>query len=443
MAIKNWWPFGHKNKQKKINHHVDDAYSSLVRVYTPVTELTLGMYVVELDRSWLDSPFKFQGFELKTEDDIRAVKEVCEYVYIDMTKTKTPKKAVIVKKEAQLPMLLINEPPPQKLGGFETEITQAERIYESTGVLVADFMEKIAKGGGVDTKLAKQAVSECVKSVLFSPDAMLWLSHLKNKDEYTSQHSLNVCVLSIVLGRHLSFSENNLNTIGLCGLMHDMGKMLVPLEILNKPGLLEPHELKIMQSHAELGYELLKSSEGMHKNAIEAAYSHHEQLNGKGYPRQLSKDSISLSTRIVTIADMYDAITSDRVYQKGKTHLEATGIMTTLANTHLDSILVYKFIECLGVYPPGCLVEMTNGAIAIVVEVNDNSKLRPKIIIILDEEKNPVPEQVLDLSEMVMDRKGDIYTIKGIVKAGDWNIDASKYYQEGVLQKGFARNKGN
>ncbi|MGR9036387.1 MAG: HD-GYP domain-containing protein [Gammaproteobacteria bacterium] len=414
----------------------------MVKVYTPVRDLILGMYVVELDRPWLDSPFLFQGFELKTDADIKAVQEVCEFVYVDMTKRRGARKTTIVKKESPPSSIayLNNKPPPPKLSEFKKEIVRAERIYENTQLLVSEFMEKIAQGGGIDSKLAKLAVAECVNSVLHSPDAMLWLSQLKNKDEYTSQHSLNVCVLSIVLARHLNFSEKNLNYVGLCGLMHDMGKMLVPNEILNKPGNLKPEELQIMQSHAELGHDLLKSSDGMHPLAVETAYTHHEHLDGKGYPRKLSQGSISLSTRIVSVADIYDAMTSDRVYQKGRTHLEVTGIMTKLAGTQLDPLLVIKFIESLGVYPPGCLVELTNGAIAIVVEVNEVWKLRPKIVIILDEAKQIVPEQVFDLSEMPLDSQGNIYTIKCIVRAEDWNIDASKYYKEGVLQKGFSRS---
>lgn len=408
----------------------------------PVMDLALGMYVAELDRPWLDSPFLFQGFEIKTEADLKAVREVCEFVYVDMSEKRTRKQAPpVIKKEPQLPQSIGNDPPPRKIGEFKTEIVRAERLYESTGIMVANFMEKIARGGGIDSKLAKDAVSECVNSVLHSPDAMLWLSQLKSKDEYTSQHSLNVCVLSIVLGRHLNFSESVLNYVGLCGLMHDMGKMLVPLNILNKPGSLDPEELQIMRSHATLGYELLRSSDGIHRAAVDVAYTHHEQLNGKGYPRQINQTAISYYARVVTIADIYDAMTSDRVYRKGMTHLDATGIMTQLAGTQLDPILVYKFIESLGVYPPGCLVELTNGAIGIVVEVNETMKLRPKIIMILDEEKNPVPELVLDLSSMLADKRGELFTIKGIVRAEDWNIDASKYYQEGVLQKGFSQNK--
>jgi HD-GYP domain-containing protein (c-di-GMP phosphodiesterase class II) len=233
-----------------------------------------------------------------------------------------------------------------------------------------------------------------------------------------------------------------LNNLGLCGMMHDMGKMLVPLDILNKPGKLKLEEMEIMQSHTTLGYKLLKSSQDMYPGAVDVAWTHHERLDGKGYPRQILHGGISHFARIVTTVDMYDAITSDRVYQKGRTHLEATNILTTMSGSHLDPLLVIKFIESLGVYPPGCVVEMTNCSIAIVVEVNEKIKLRPKIIILLDEDKNQVAEEVvLDLSKMITDRAGEFYTIRGIVKPEDWNIDSSKYYQEGVLQKGFARSQ--
>jgi HD-GYP domain-containing protein (c-di-GMP phosphodiesterase class II) len=436
--FENWWPFGRKKKQRSER----PQYTNLTKVYTNVNQLAIGMYVIELDRPWLETSFEFQGFEIKSKAELQAIRSVCEYVYIDLTKKKKGAPVVNENKQSSIHDYLAYGPPPPKLGIFETEIARAAEVYEATETVVSDFMEKIAKGGGIDTKLAKQAVAACVNSVLHSPDAMLWMTQLKNKDEYTAQHSLNVCVLSIVLGRHLNLSEMALNNVGLCGMMHDMGKMLVPLDILNKPGKLEPEEMEIMQSHTTLGYELLKSSQDMYPGAIDVAWTHHERLDGKGYPRGIYQGSISYFAKIVTIADMYDAITSDRVYQKGRTHLEATNIMTNMSGSHLDTQLVIKFIESLGVYPPGCVVEMTNGSIAIVVEVNELIKLRPKIIVLLDEDKNKVTEEiVIDLSKMVTDRAGEFYTIKGIVKAEDWKIDSGKYYQEGVLQKGFARSQ--
>ena len=224
-------------------------------------------------------------------------------------------------------------------------------------------------------------------------------------------------------------------------MMHDMGKMLVPLEILNKPAELEGEELQIMRSHASLGYELLQSSPGMFAGAIDVAHSHHERLDGKGYPRKVSGKKISSYCRMVTIADIYDAITSDRVYKTGKTHLEATNIMSNAAGNMLDPVLVVKFIESLGIYPPGCLVKLNSGAIAIVVEINLLKRLKPKIIILQDEEKNKVPEKVIDLTELKLLKNGLPLMITGIVRAEDYGIDTKKYYQEGVVQKGFAAVK--
>ncbi len=182
MPITNWWPF-RRNKKKAVQSSVN-VYDVNQRVYTPVAQLKLGMYVVELDRPWLDSPFLFQGFELQTEDDIRKVCEVCEYVYIDVTKSR---KKVVEYKGGQENLSLDGiadfPPPPPKLSVFEKEIERAEAVYQEMGDLVSDFMERIARGEGVDTKAAKAAVAECVNSILHSPDAFLWLSQLKNKDE--------------------------------------------------------------------------------------------------------------------------------------------------------------------------------------------------------------------------------------------------------------------
>jgi HD-GYP domain-containing protein (c-di-GMP phosphodiesterase class II) len=439
MFIKKWWLFGKNNRRPK--QLISFPQYSLSKVCISVKELTLGMYVTELDRPWLETPFLFQGFEIKTEAELKMLRNECDFVYIDVTKGTANKKPVNTGKKIDIPKHQIHIPPPKTLKIFEKEIFRAEKVYGSAQLVVSGMMKNITQGREVDSKLAKEAVADCINSILNSPDAMLWLTQVKNKDEYTAQHSLNVCVLSILLGRYLNYSKKQLHTIGICGLMHDMGKMLVPSDILNKPAKLEQNELVIMQSHTVLGYELLKSSRGIDISAAETAYFHHERMNGTGYPRQIGEENIPYLTRIISIADVYDAITSDKVYQKGETHLKATHILSQHMGSHFDPLLVEKFIECIGLYPPGCIVEMTNGTIAIVLEANETSKLRPKIVTILDENKNPVQETVLDLSRNATDKRGKPYAIKGTVKAEDWNIDLAKYYQQGILKKSFASGK--
>jgi HD-GYP domain-containing protein (c-di-GMP phosphodiesterase class II) len=216
--------------------------------------------------------------------------------------------------------------------------------------------------------------------------------------------------------------------------MHDLGNMSVPLAILNNPGKLDPDELIIMQNHAKLGWKLLRSSSHIYEGAIDVAHSHHERLDGNGYPRKLTADKITPFTRIVTVVDVYDAITSDRVYHKGRTHLDAINVMNKMCGTHLDPDLTHKFIECLGIYPPGSIVEMSNGEIAIVVETNQKYRLKPKIILLLDKHKKPKTERMIDLSNICLDKSRQDYRITKFVRPEDYGIDLKKYYHNGKLE---------
>lgn len=410
----------------------NDFTSSTDLFKIDVRDLRVGMYVSKLDRPWLETTFLFQGFELKNENDIEAVQQQCEYVYIDVTKqAKGP--VVYSKNTAYSKGHLDQQPPPEKRSTFAKEIKNAEYVHHKTSNLVKSFMEEVRLGRTINTELAKKAVAECVESIINAPDALMWMTQLKKRDEYTAQHSMNVCIYSIALGRHINLPINELHHVGLCGMMHDMGKMRVPLEILNKPGKFTAEELEIMQSHTTLGWKLLMSSHGMYGGAIDTAYTHHEKLDGTGYPRRLKAEQISPFTRIIAIADMYDAITSDRVYQNGRSHLDAINILTKNSGTHLDSALTIKFIECLGIYPPGSIVEMNSGEVGIVIEVNPKAKIRPKIILLLNENKRPRPERLIDLSKLDLDASGKSYTIKKIERPDVYNIDIVKYYQKGLL----------
>ncbi|MGZ8902706.1 MAG: HD-GYP domain-containing protein, partial [Methylobacter sp.] len=267
-----------------------------------VEDLQVGMYVSKLDKPWLKSNFLFQGFELKNQTDINAVSEQCKFVYIDVNKQN--KIQTVEARDAYSKEWLDRKTPPDKLSTFEKEIEHAGYLYQETSNLVRSFMQDVCLSKTINVEIAKKAVAQCVDSVLHAPDALLWMTQLKNRDLYTSQHSMNVCVLAIALGRQINLSVEELNNVGLCGMMHDMGKMLVPLEVLNKPGKLEPEEQKIMNNHPELGWKLLQASSGMFAGAIEVAYSHHERLDGTGYPRKLTAEKIAPYVRIVTIVDM-------------------------------------------------------------------------------------------------------------------------------------------
>ena len=411
--------------------------SSLELTQIDVKDLQIGMYVSELDRPWLETSFMFQGFELRSSADIKEVQRQCAFVYIDVEK-QSKTKIISSKNTAYSKGWLEERKRPASQSNFTEEFTEAETVHSKTSGLVKSFMEDVALGRAINVEMAKAAVSECVQSIVNSPDALMWLTQLKNKDEYTSQHSMNVCIFSIALGRQLDLSETELEDIGLCGMMHDMGKMKIPLHVLNKPGRFEPEELAIMQSHPTIGWKLLMSDHEMPGCVIDAAYGHHERLDGKGYPRGLTEERIHPYTRIVTIADMYDAISSDRVYKKGKTHLEAINIMTKASGDQLDTGLVLKFIESLGIYPPGNIVEMTNGEVAVVIETNPIKKLKPKITMLLNEDKKRVKPRLVDLAKMDLDASGNSYGIRRIVRPEEYNVDINMLYKMGLVQDGLA-----
>ncbi len=435
MFFKNLWSSQGSNNQKDLDYL---QYTSSEKSLTPVNQLEIGMYVVELDRPWLETPFLFQGFELRTEAQIQTVKNYCNYVYIDKAKTRIVKRVVSSNTGNHQTKIIGNldalVPPARIEGAFGQEIIRAESIYNNTEQLIAKFMTTAAKGQGVDGWAAKKAVSECVSSVLNSPDAMVWLTQLKSKDKYTLQHSLNVCILAVVFARYLDLSKEHIISLGLCGMLHDIGKMRIPTRLLNKRSQLENTELELLKTHTTLGYELLKLSDYLDSCVAETALTHHECLDGSGYPRGIKQGSISDFSKIIAIVDAYDSMTSNKIYQKGQTHLEAIHNLMTMAGHHWDKPLVIKFIECLGVYPPGSPVIMTNGSIGIVVEVNEQVRLRPKILLLLDEDKQAIQEEIVDLSQMVCDKNGVALTIKNIINASDWDIDPANYLSAIQLQ---------
>ncbi|CAG1022819.1 Cyclic di-GMP phosphodiesterase [Patescibacteria group bacterium] len=417
--------------------------SSIVPTKIDVRDLQIGMYVSQLDKPWTESPFLFQGFELKTQADVDAVRKECQYVYIDVEKKETYSRHHSKSSQTHQKKSFFNffsKPNPTASNkhysrvtvtpaprvSFIQEIDHATHTHRETSNLVRSFMEDVQLGRAINVAMAKKVVSHCVDSILHSPDALLLMSQLKKRDEYTAQHSMNVCILSITLARQIGLSPEELNNIGLCGMMHDMGKMKVPLDILNKPDKLNDKEMLIMQSHAIEGSKILMSTKEIYTGTVDVAMKHHERLDGQGYPKGLAGKLIPLYTRIVTIADVYDAISSDRVYQKGRTHLETINIMTKMCDLHLDRQLTLKFIEAIGIYPPGNVVELKSGEVAVVMETNPKNKLKPRILLLLNENKQPKPVEFVDLA---MEEKIQVKdrTITQIVRPEKYNIDLTQY----------------
>ncbi len=384
------------------------------------------MRVTRLETLDNKSPFLLDIIDLKTQADIQAVQKICDYVDIDVKWQKYQHGNIPTKSSDALKQL-----------SFSRSFKQTANVFQGTTVLIKSVLDDIRFGNQFSVKAVREVVSQCVDQVLENSDAMLLLTQIKDKDEYTAQHSMNVCVMAILLAKELNYSVSDLNKIGECGLLHDVGKMKVPLEILNKPGKLDDSEKVVMQNHATYGRDVLISARSVFPGAVDVAYGHHEMLDGTGYPRGLDDAAISDFTRLITIVDTYDAITSDRVYQRGKPHLDALRILTKEMHVHFDSSYVTKFINCVGFYPQGNIVELSSGDVGIVVEQNKKDRLKPKILLLLDKDKKEIKKRILDLGSNLQDSSGQPYRIKQIIRPQDSTIDLRRLYEEGAFTQGY------
>lgn len=397
-----------------------------VKMPIHVSGLKVGMYVCELDRPWLETPFILQGFKITDIKDIDTIAEYCEYVYIETTEDQWL--------EQEERAVLAASPKRAKVsttGNNRDEYHRASSIHRTARNLTLGFMDDVRLGRGINLKEVQATVSECVSSILRAPDTMMWLSKIRKKDDYTAEHSLNVGLLAITFGRHLGASEDDLNKLGFAGMLHDVGKMRTPLEVLNKEGNLTDEEYTIMKSHAQHGRDILMAHKTIDHGAVDVAFGHHEALDGSGYPRKVKAAGINDFTRIVTLCDVYDAITSDRVYKDGRSSLEALKVLYQNRGTKFDEKLVTEFIKCIGLYPPGSIVELKNGKVGIVISTNYRNRHLPKVMILRDEKKIPVRETVINLEQFA--REGDDqHIIRSILPNGSNGIRIEKFIEKGL-----------
>ena len=398
-----------------------------------INQIEIGMYVSELDRPWRESPFLFQGFEVKDEEDISALQKLCRYVIIDTDEGRD----VDDKLKWRIDPLLATDTGEdkkkapkdgymQKTDLFE-EMPKAREAERKTRNVIQTIMTDVRLGRSVDTSAAKEVVGELTESIVRNPDAMMCLSMLKEADEYTALHSLRVCILAVAFGRELGYPIDRLEQLGTGALLHDLGKLRIPLDILNKPGRLTTEEYDVIKSHVPLGVQVLEQSKGgITDTAIDVARYHHERIDGSGYVSGRGKEDIPEFGRIGGIVDCYDAITSDRIYKKGISAYDALKKMYEWRDSAFDGVLVEKFIQCMGIYPIGSLVEMNTGSIGVVATINRERRLRPKVVLVLTSDKKPFDKpKVIDMME---DKAGvRELEIKHVLASGTYGINPVSY----------------
>ncbi|WP_428826153.1 HD-GYP domain-containing protein [Azonexus sp. IMCC34842] len=388
-----------------------------------VDQLKPGMYVHDLNCGWLDHPFLSNAFYVR---DLATVDKIAEVgireLYIDTVKGADVWAARSQREvNADLDQRLqeIARKPPEK--PIATELTEesvrARRLHGEANKIVRHMMDDIRMGQQIQIDRIEPLVENMVDSIFRNQDALLPLARLKNHDDYTFEHSVSVCALLVAFGRGMKLSKEVIKEMALGGLLHDVGKARIPDEILNKPAKLTDDEYVRIQSHVAQGRLLLEQTPGIGEIARQVTSQHHERFDGSGYPDKLAGGGISLYGQMAAIVDVYDAISSERVYHKGMSPTQALKKLLEWSAHHFDPQLVQAFIRAIGIYPTGTLVQLDSKRMGVVVEQNEKSLLEPVVRIFYHAgQQHYIPPEIVDLAK-VQDR------IASFENYEKWKID--------------------
>jgi HD-GYP domain-containing protein (c-di-GMP phosphodiesterase class II) len=397
--------------------------TAVKKVRIESADLVVGMFVCDLDRPWLDSPFLIQGFYIKDNLDVVTVSNVCDYVFVDkvvgreqLTSSLPGASSAVLlttgvnRPDARLSRVaeeMQRKQPAKSEQGIEDffptrelsryadtvswrdETRNAKRAISYLDDFTVRFMQLSIKGGRLDLQNIQKAVQPMVDSVIRNPDACLWWTTMKPAENDNHDASLRSSVYAAVLGRQLGLPAKDLCSLAIGGLLFDIGKLLLDDSILNADRRLTAAEMAIMKRHVETGLDLLKRSGLTDPDIIDIIANHHERLDGSGYPQGLGGDLIPAFGRIAGVVDCYNAITSSRRYASTRSPAEAINQLYKLKGVHFHTDLIEEFIHAIGVYPVGALVELSTGEVAIVVAQSRTRRLRPIVLVLLDGNKNP------------------------------------------------------
>lgn len=411
-----------------------------MKLKVEVAKLAIGMYVSELDRPWLDSPFLFQGFMIESEDDLAQLREHCRYVFVDELRSRENPavKSIGNQLAASATGTVLDEAEVARATGsekaFRKEYQQTRQLHQKTNTSLIKILDDVRLGESVDTGDAKTLVGGLVNTISRNVSTALWLTNLRKRHEATANHCLNTSILAIAFASHLGLPKAEIAAIGIGALLHDVGIMRTPPQILDKPGMLTREEYDVVKRHPLEGHAVLKLTHTLPEISLQIIHSHHERVDGSGYPDQLKGDAIPRQALIVGIADMYDSMTSDRPYRSSVTPQEALTYMHKHATKDFGRELVEEFIKCVGIYPIGSLVLLNNGTLGIIVASNPGARLKPIVMLVRDAEGTMLrPRPLLNLAITGKAARQDAPAIARIVNPRDYGIDIAEIAAEETI----------
>jgi len=417
-------------------------------------DLDIGMFVSGLDRPWLGTPFFTQGFLIETREDIDRLRKYCQAVYVDTRRSSrpqflqrrepstpaTPRRGGAKSRKGakekphhdrpRIPMDRIFVGRPLKAyvddSGWEEEEPHAQQALNTLIGDIDDIFEHVSAGEKLNVVRLRKSVEPVVESISRNPDACLWVTRLKQHDNYTYQHSLSTAMWAVSLGRQVGLPRRDLRSLAMGCMLMDIGKLRVDPELLQAQRDLTTEEAAKVAAHVPYGMEILQECGILNQDVVDMVAHHHERYDGSGYPNGLKGDQIPPFARIAGIVDTYDALTSNRHYANAVSPSEAIKLLYESRDEDFQAELVESFIQAIGIYPAGTLVELSSGEVGVVVAEYRTRRLRPKVMVLLDANKKKLTRtKVIDLQEHNVNGSSIPLTIKTSLEPSAYGIDLS------------------
>lgn len=394
-----------------------------MRKSVPVSELRFGMYVAELDRPWTETPFRFQGFVLSSEQQLQTLKKYCKSVVVDSERGTT-------QADAPRPgMQYFGKTVHAEKASVEQELGAARTAYSSSHILVEEALNRVRAGRALDAERVRAAVKDLTGSVLRNPDAILLLAQLREKSEYAVSHSLDVSIYMAAFGRFLQLGQAQIELLGYLGLLQDIGKVRLPKTLLEKRGRLTLEEFEQAKLHVNYSVEILRSTAGIPIELPRLATLHHERLDGSGYPNRLQGGDIGMTGAIAAIVDTFDAMTAPRPYADAVAPSAAISSLYKWRGVSFDAGLVEQFIRFIGIFPVGSLVELNSGETGVVISQNPEQRLKPRVMVIRDAKGFELrPQKLLDLSREPKATPDEPYRILRTLEQGRVTVRSEELF---------------
>ncbi|HDK37853.1 MAG TPA: HD-GYP domain-containing protein [Thiolapillus brandeum] len=391
-------------------------------------DVEIGMVVSSLDRPWSETPFLFQGFQVRDTSEIEELKKQAEYVYILV-----PDEEIVMSRDSYTSSQptsysgIIGQEHYPITDDAEEELRIARHSHDEISHLVMEIENILRSDQELEMEKIEDSIEFMVDSIIRNPDAYIWLTQIQQYDSYTYRQSLSASVWATATGRELGFPREKLHTLATGTLLMDVGNTALPVELLQKKSRLSHDEWLLIKSHVEKGVQILSTTPGISPDVIDIVWTHHERLDGSGYPGGLRGSQIPIMGQIAGMVNFYVAVTIPRPHLEAISPSQALQMLYNQQGRQFDKALVEKFIQALSTYPSGSLVELSTGEIGVVMSQNKGLRLRPNVILLLNPDKEPYGSYpIINLAQEAYDKDGNPLNIVKTLANGKYGLNVEE-----------------